>query len=263
MTGIENASDLPAESSRWRIACSTALLSFRQAGLHFVNVSVPHTRLRFHRTEERRLEAAVLADDAAAIGEAVHGGAAVNAVGPQLVTPLMIAVDLQKMNAVDALLRSGADPNAMALDRQTPVTLAVERYRAQPDGRRILVAVLDAGGDADARRPDGDPIIMQFVLDRAKAGLGLMKSMGADLNILDRAGRPLITQVAMSQDWDMVWALIELGAEFDYEGGKSTQPLSKALSLRFPSPDSPLYVYKLKIWQFLKDKGLPVQPLKP
>jgi hypothetical protein len=103
---------------------------------------------------------------------------------------------------------------------------------------------------------------MRFILDHDAEGLKLMKSLGADLNTPDRAGRPLITNVAMSQDWDMVWALIELGAEVDYENGKSTQPLSKALSLKYPAPDSPLHPYKVKVWQFLKERGLPVQPLK-
>jgi hypothetical protein len=61
----------------------------------------------------------------------------------------------------------------------------------------------------------------------------------------------------------MVWALIELGAAYDYEKAGPRQALTKALSLRFPAPDSPLYPYKLKVWQFLKDKGIAVPPLKP
>jgi hypothetical protein len=68
--------------------------------------------------------------------------------------------------------------------------------------------------------------------------------------------------VALAQDWDGVWCLIELGAGYDYEHGKSTQPLSDALSLKFPGPDSPMYPFKLKVWQLMKDKGLPVKPLR-
>lgn len=69
--------------------------------------------------------------------------------------------------------------------------------------------------------------------------------------------------MALAQDWDGVWCLIELGARVDYEDGRSTQPLSDALSLRFPAPDSPMYAYKRKVWQFMKDRGLPVRPLRP
>ena len=208
------------------------------------------------------LEIAIRADDVDGIAHALADGANVNATGQFNITPLMIAVDAQRPHAVDALLKAGASPNAQALDRNGPVSLAVKSYLAKPHGRDIMLALFKGGGDPDTRQPDGDPVMMRFILDHDPEGLRLMKSLGANLDILDRGGRPFITNVAMSQDWDMVWALIELGAEVDYENGKSTQPLSKALSLRYPSPDSPLYPYKVKVWQFLRDKGLPVQPLK-
>jgi cytohesin len=208
------------------------------------------------------LEIAIRADDVGAMARALSNGATANALGQFDITPLMVAVDSQSVHAVEALLNAGALPNAKALDGNGPVSLAVKSCRARPNGRDIMLAIFKGGGDPNTRQPDRDPVLMRFILDHDAEGLKLMKSLGADLNILDRAGRPLITNVAMSQDWDMVWALIELGAEVDYENGKSTQPLSKALSLRYPSPDSPLYSYKVKVWQFLKDKGLPVQPLK-
>ncbi len=47
----------------------------------------------------------------------------------------------------------------------------------------------------------------------------------------------------------------------DYEHGKSRQPLSLALKGRYPAPDSPLYPYKLKVWQFLADKGIALPPM--
>ena len=209
------------------------------------------------------LEIAIRADDVARMADAIAQGASVNATGKFRITPLMVAVDAQSPRAVQALLKAGALPNARAEDRNGPVSLAVKSCRAKPNGRDIMLAVFASGGDPNTRQPDGDPVIMRFILDRDPAGLQLMKSLGADLDVRDRGGDPLITNVAMSQDWDMVLALIELGAQVDYENGKSTQPLSKALSLRYPGADSPLYPYKLKVWQILKDKGLPVQPLKP
>jgi hypothetical protein len=209
------------------------------------------------------LEIAIRADDTGAMARALSNGATANALGRFDITPLMVAVDTQSVHAVEALLKAGALPNAKALDGNGPVSLAVKSCRAHPNGRDIMLALFKAGGDPNTRQPDRDPVLMRFILDHDAGGLKLMKSFGADLNILDRAGRPLITNVAMSQDWDMVWALIELGAEVDYENGKSTQPLSKALSLRYPSSGSPLYPYKVKVWQLLKERGVPVPPLKP
>ncbi|MBW8759595.1 MAG: hypothetical protein JF586_18505 [Burkholderiales bacterium] len=209
------------------------------------------------------LEIAIRANDGPGLARALDRGAAVNAKGRFDITPLMIAVDVQNLSAVEALLKAGALPNAKAADGNGPVTLAAKSYQAVPHGREILAAVIRGGGDPNSRQPDGDPILMQFVLAHDTAGLRMMKSLGANLDIRDRGGDPFITNVAMSSDWDMVWALIELGAAYDYEEGDCTQPLSKALKLRYPSSDSPLYPYKLKVWQFLKDKGVAVRPLPP
>jgi len=208
------------------------------------------------------LEQGIRADDAAAIARALAGGARVDARGPHGVTPLMIAVDAQRPQAVVALLRAGAAPNDKAADRNGVVSLAIRNHLGEPSGREILQAVLRAGGDPDTRRPDDDPVIFQFIDDHDVQGLRMLKSFGADIDIRDRAGDPLITSVAMAQDWDMVWALIELGARFDYENGAARRPLSLSLGLAFPAPDSPLFADKYKVWQLLKDKGLPVKPLK-
>jgi hypothetical protein len=207
------------------------------------------------------LEIAIRADDVAGIAQALAHGASVNATGKFNITPLMVAVDAQCLRAVQALLKAGALPNAVAQDGNGPVSLAVKSYLAKPSGREIMRAVFKAGGSPDTRRPDGDPVLMQFIYDRDVADLKMMKELGANLDILDRTGDPLVTSVAMAQDWDMAWALIELGAAYDYEGGKSRRPLSLALKGTYPAPDSPLYPFKVKVWQLLKDKGLPVPPM--
>ena len=87
-----------------------------------------------------------------------------------------------------------------------------------------------------------------------------MKALGADLNALTRATDPIITDASSARDWDVVWCLIELGAKFDYEK-TSRRPLSRSLAAKFPSPDSPIYPYKKKVWQYLKDHGIAVKPL--
>lgn len=92
---------------------------------------------------DAKLEAAVRADDRAAIAAALAAGANVNARGIHSITPLMIAVDRLKRNAVTELLAAGANPNLKADDGASPVSLAVENYRDAPD---IMFAVFKSGG---------------------------------------------------------------------------------------------------------------------
>lgn len=246
-------------------ATLAALRLLALLGLLAINITQAMTNSHsfFASGPQAALEIAIRADDVDAIAAALAHGASVNATGRFDITPLMVAVDAQRPRAVQALLMAGARPNARAQDGNGPVSLAVKSYLAKPFGRDIMMAIFHAGGDPNARQPDGDPVLMRFIYDRDVADLKLMKQLGADLDVLDRTGDPLVTSVAMAQDWDMAWALIELGAAVDYEGGRARRPLSLALKGRYPAPDSPLYAYKRKVWQLLKDKGLPVPPLEP
>lgn len=207
---------------------------------------------------EAKLEAAIEADDVAAIALALESGANVNARGIHNITPLMIAVDRLKRFAVTELLARGANPNLKADDGASGVSLAVENYRDAPD---IMFAVFKGGGDPNTRGPDNDPVLKRFMTDRNCEFIRHMKELGADLDITTRANDPVITGASTARDWDVVWCLIELGAKYDYEI-TSRRPLSVSLAAKTPSPDSPIYPYKMKVWQFLKDHGIAVQPLR-
>ena len=245
-----------------RTAFAARLLALACFLLHTTADAMTPTNQFFASGAQAALEIAIRSDDAEGMAAAFARGASANATGKFNITPLMVAFDSQSPRAVRTLLEAGALPNALAQDGNGPVSLAVKSYLTKPHGRDIMLAIFRGGGNPNARQPDGDPVLMRFIYDRDVAGLKLMKALGANLDILDRTGDPLVTSVAMSQDWDMAWALIELGAAYDYENGKSRRPLSLALKGRYPAPDSSLYAYKLKVWQFLKDKGIAVQPLR-
>ena len=213
----------------------------------------------FSSEAEQRLEEAIRANDAAGVTRLLSAGAQMNARGKRDVTPLMIAVDAQALDAVAVLLRAGAAPNARAADGAGPVHLAVENHAAQPNGHAILEMIMRGGGDPNTRRPDQDPVIMRFTYDHDLEDLRWFKSLGADVDITARTSRPLIADVAYGQNWDSVWCLIELGAKYNYEG--TTFALSDALNSPYASsPDATLYPYKLKVWQFLKDHGIAIGP---
>ncbi|MEA3642485.1 MAG: ankyrin repeat domain-containing protein [Lamprobacter sp.] len=203
------------------------------------------------------LEVAVRADDPASIAAAIASGADVNGRGEHMVTPLIIAVDRLKATAVAELLAQGADPNLRADDGASAVSLAVDNYRAAPE---IMEQIFEAGGNPNTLRPNNNPVIMRFVHDRNCERLRYMKSIGADLDVRTRADDPIITDAAVAQDWDIVWCLIELNARYDYET-TARSPISRSLSRGFPAPDSPIYPYKVKVWEFLKSHGIAVPPL--
>jgi hypothetical protein len=208
---------------------------------------------------QQRLEIAVRNNDPVGVAQLLSDGAQVNARGKHDITPLMIAVDAQAAGAVAVLVRAGADTRPRASDGTTAVHLAVENHGASPDGHAILEMIMRAGGDPNTRRTDGDPVIMRFVYDHDLADLRWFRTLGADVDIAARSGRPLIADAAFGQNWDSVWCLIELGARYDYE--HTLYPLSEALNSPYgASPDSLLYAYKLKVWQRLKNDGVAVPP---
>jgi hypothetical protein len=226
------------------------------------SIAMPSTKpLFFLSGIQQRLELAIRADDAVAVDQLLSAGAHVNARGLHEVTPLMIAVDAQAPQAVAALLRAGANPNLKAADGAGAVHLAVESHAVATSGHEILTMVMQGGGDPNTRRPDRDPVIARFTYDHDLEDLRWFKSIGANFDIRARTDRPFISDVAYAQNWDSVWIMIELGARYDFEG--TAYPLSKALDTPYgSSPDSPLYPYKLKVWQLLKDRGAAVAPLR-
>lgn len=237
-----------------RTAIATVVLFF----LTYAHGEGQNMANTYFKGQNARLEAAIGADSKSGIAEALGSGADVNARGIHNITPLMIAVDQLKHNAVAELLARGANPNLKADDGAGAVSLAVENYRDAPE---IMFAVFKGGGDPNTRRPDNDPVIKRFMNDRNCEFIRHMRALGADLDITTRADDPIITSASTARDWDVVWCLIELGAKYDYEK-TSRRPLSRSLAAKTPSPDSPIYPYKKNVWQFLKDHGVVVQPLE-
>jgi hypothetical protein len=222
--------------------------------------AMPSTKAIFFSSGiQQRLEVAIRSDDAPSIDQLLSAGAQVDARGLHDVTPLMIAVDAQCPRAVATLLGAGANPNLKAADRAGAVHLAVESHAAAPSGKDILAMIMKAGGDPNTLRPDGDPVIVRFSYDHDLDDLRWFKALGANLDIDGRTHRPIISDIAYGQNWDVVWVMIELGAHYDYEN--TVDALSKALDSPYASsPDSFLYPYKLKVWQLFKERGFAVKP---
>ncbi len=88
------------------------------------------------------------------------------------------------------------------------------------------------------------------------------KSMGANIDARTSSDDPLVISYGLSQDWDAVWTLLDLGARYDYTEGP--WPITELfVSPTVIVPGSPLWPYKEKAWRFLCQHGVKVPPLTP
>lgn len=204
------------------------------------------------------LFSAIDQDDGERIKDLIKEGANPNELGVLGTTPAMYAVANYKKEALKALLDNGADVALRDTEGDNAVTLAVETYVKDSE---ILALVLEAGGDPDTRRADDDPVIIRFINDRNCDAIKFMKLKDADINIRDRSGDPIILYAATIEYWDVVWCLLELGANYNYENERF--PLEEVFDdPRVTPPDSPLYPYKVKVWEFLNKNRMKLSPLK-
>jgi ankyrin repeat protein len=199
------------------------------------------------------LEKAIDADDAHAVNAAIAAGASANARGAHGVTPLEYAVGTFRRQAATALIREHANPNLKDDEGDNAVSIAVTGYKRDP---ALLEMVLAAGGDPNSTRPDGDPVIVRFLNDANLDAITFLHKHGADINAKVK-DEPMVLTYAISEDWDVVWKLIQLGASTD------SPRIREGLAFAFKGPqitppDSPLYPAKVAVWRHLHAQGINV-----
>lgn len=89
------------------------------------------------------------------------------------------AVGTFRRQAAAALVRAHADPNLRNDEGDSAVSLAVAGYKRDP---ALLEMVLAAGGNPNAKRPDGDPVIVRCLNDANLDAVAWLHVHGADLN---------------------------------------------------------------------------------
>lgn len=190
----------------------------------------------------------------AVIGE----GADINEPLPNSATPLMWAIANQKAGAVRAIL--DAKPNLAAKDSDGDSAMTVAARFTPKEDTVILDMMLDAGANANARCPNGDPAITWLTRRFNLEGVRAMARHKANLDAKTRTGTPIIIEAAMLQAWDVVYTLIEGGADplVDDEGRR----VSTFLEMKGATPpDSPVYEWKVKVWHYLTSRGEKLSPL--
>lgn len=141
----------------------------------------------------------------------VKGGAQVNAVGKQNMTPLVWALTARNPSGMRALLELGADPNQrVGPEKQFhPVWLAAGQD--QPEQLRVL---LEFKGDPNAQHKDRDYVPLMRALGAgpsASLNVQLLVKAGADINNANQLGSPFVITAAGLAQYDIVLFALQNG----------------------------------------------------
>lgn len=157
------------------------------------------------------LFAAVLKNDVAKIAKLLDGGEDINSRDRHKRTPLLLAVDENKIEAARLLIERGADLTVCAFSF-TPLTTA-----ATYGFLEILTSLLDAGADPNYcdPRPNMDYFPLKMACNRSQpAAARMLVERGADVNKADQSGYTPIMYLK-SGDVELARFLVEHGADIN------------------------------------------------
>ena len=173
----------------------------------------------------------------------VTEGVDVNSLGAKNVTPLWWAFRKHSLKGFRKLLELGADPNVVFLPEGWDGT-SMMHWAAQVKDIRYLQVLLEHGGNPDLRAGRWEyPVIFEtfeshwswsgwnlsWRRDTLRQHRELLLEHGADIDAAARAsdgplkseGQTALTRAAIADKWDVVYELLEMGADFRRTGGET------------------------------------------
>jgi uncharacterized protein len=175
------------------------------------------------------LHAAAARGDVADIEKRIAAGENKEAIDGRQRTPLHVAAFHKKYDAARALIRLGADPNKLEIDRYDIITIASVANDAP-----MLKIALDGGGNARAvtSRYDGTALIAAAHLGHAEV-VRMLIAAGAPLDHVNNLKwTALIESIVLGDGGrnhtDTLRALVEAGANVNIPDGTGSTPLKLA-----------------------------------
>ena len=175
------------------------------------------------------LHEAAAKGDVAEIEKLIAEGERVNVQDARSRTPLMVAVYLKKHDAARALLKAGANPNTLDVDRYDIVTIAAVANDAE-----MLKLALENGGSAKniTSRYNGTALIAAAHLGHAEV-VKLLIAAKSPLNHVNSLGWTALMEAVVlgnggANHTATVKALVEAGADVNIADRQQVTPLQHA-----------------------------------
>jgi ankyrin repeat protein len=175
------------------------------------------------------LHEAAAKGDAAEIERLIAQGEKPNIQDAKSRTPLHVAVYMKQQTAARALLRLGANPNALEIERYDIVTIA-----AVANDLEMLKITLDGGASAKTitSRYDGTALIAAAHLGHAEA-VKMLIAAKAPLNHVNNLGWTALMEAVVlgnggANHTATVRELVEAGADVNIADKQATTPLQHA-----------------------------------
>ncbi len=146
----------------------------------------------------------------------IKAGIDVNAKNNSGSTPLLMAVDRKSLITVEKLLKNGADVDMKGfVDDRTPLFQA-----AVVGDKEIAALLISKGADVNIKNKSGIPVIWQAIADANKNFVELLIDKGAKVNITTAEGdTPLITAIQYDKK-DIAELLISKGVGLEEKMGE-------------------------------------------
>lgn len=198
--------------------------------------------------------------DVSRIDDFFASGEDINYIGRDGMTPLLWALMAKNKDGVRRLLELGASPDVLIKSGDSVVSLA--SAMADPD---FLMLVLSHGGNPnilnlqDEENPT--PLLVAINNFNSVNVKALIKA-GADLNYCAAGGDTPVMAAAALNQWEVVYYLLEAGADYKITDrwGYTVTYFIESNGIVAPSE---LYNWRQKVVDFLKDKGVSVNPAPP
>lgn len=177
------------------------------------------------------LHAAAARGDVADIERRIAAGEDKEAVDSRQRTPLHVAAYRKQHEAARALIRLGADPNRLEIDRYDIITIA-----AVANDLSMLRIALDGGGNPKAvtSRYDGTALIAAAHLGHAEVVRMLIAAKAPLDHVNNLQWTALIESIVLgdggNNHTETLRALVEAGADVNIPDGSGSTPLKLAQS---------------------------------